>query len=1030
MLDTFEQVQTRSAVYVETIWRFLEELQSALPRLRAVFSGRAKIDGVGQQELPLLYLDPDAARGFLSGLGLPSDVASIVVSRVGGNPLSLRMAASLLARLQKEHGHAGGISAFQREVADAGSDPAGLQRLLYQRILEHVADDDVRKLAHPGLVLRRLSLSILVEVLAGPCGVAIPDLAAARDLLRLMQAEVWLVTPSGTGEVVHRQDVRRLMLRPMLKDARLAPQVSAIQSAAVGFYAREYERTKDAADRAEEIYQRLLLGQATERVDPRWLPGVERHLYAAVDDLAPAPRAWLSSRLSIELDEAARSQASLEAWERDAERRAIELLSIGGPERALAVVRERDERSASSPLFVVEAQVLTALGDLDGARDLLQAGLQRVFETGNDTLRPTLLVRLADAERLSDRADDAWWRLNEAEVAADSMADRPASLAAALVRLDIAQAEERWHGEVDKIRSSLAALVPALTDEEMALDPDAVRRAAGEAQGLDLASLRRVLLIAGAGHADAHAFLALGEALERWDRSTLPPQPSGPAPLNTLALAKLLERGFSQDEVLSIYEVRVRPALLEAKASYVPDIKEIMASDQPVRRLVDLLERTGSLEILARVVESERPGSTAVLRKSCGSIARFVDLQTLSEDGTIENAMVASPTSAGQVLDRIFAAAEPPPDVREAVAALLRYQPPQQSEAREPRQSHVVVDVKAGSSKATRELVEALVFAFPSLEDLRFLTFTALDANLESITSPKPLTASVFDLVAWADANGRLAELVTEAQRQRPGNERLRKIVDALGLRAIDLADSAAAAMARALGNGYAAWRAELDAMVPRVCRVQFGPAGAVTGYGTGFLIGPDLVMTARHVVADLVDGRLSARDVSCLFDFRLVRGVTLAEGTTVRLARNGLVTADEPLDFAVLRLERHLGEEPVGRGTSRTARGWVDVTRALQAASGPSPLTLLHHAAAGPLRVSIDLGGVTAASPPFIEYRLAAEGGSGGAPCFNARWEPVALHQGKAPAWLQWNTKRGVDMRLVAARLGEVLPPPGARPA
>jgi hypothetical protein len=98
-----------------------------------------------------------------------------------------------------------------------------------------------------------------------------------------------------------------------------------------------------------------------------------------------------------------------------------------------------------------------------------------------------------------------------------------------------------------------------------------------------------------------------------------------------------------------------------------------------------------------------------------------------------------------------------------------------------------------------------------------------------------------------------------------------------------------------------------------------------------------------------------------------------------------------------------------------------VDVSHALEAATDPSPLTLLHHAAAGPLRESIALAGVVGRTDQYVEYRLATEPISSGGPCFNARWEPVALHQGKSPSWLQWNTRRGIDMRRIADRLGEL---------
>ena len=44
VLDTFEEAQYRSRVFVKALFDFLEELQLIAPRLRTVISGRAPVD--------------------------------------------------------------------------------------------------------------------------------------------------------------------------------------------------------------------------------------------------------------------------------------------------------------------------------------------------------------------------------------------------------------------------------------------------------------------------------------------------------------------------------------------------------------------------------------------------------------------------------------------------------------------------------------------------------------------------------------------------------------------------------------------------------------------------------------------------------------------------------------------------------------------------------------------------------------------------------------------------------------------------
>jgi hypothetical protein len=65
VLDTFEEVQYRSADVVRELGSFLSELQSAIPRLRTVIAGRAPIGDFETEELELGALDDAAAVGYL-----------------------------------------------------------------------------------------------------------------------------------------------------------------------------------------------------------------------------------------------------------------------------------------------------------------------------------------------------------------------------------------------------------------------------------------------------------------------------------------------------------------------------------------------------------------------------------------------------------------------------------------------------------------------------------------------------------------------------------------------------------------------------------------------------------------------------------------------------------------------------------------------------------------------------------------------------------------------------------------------------
>ncbi len=135
--------------------------------------------------LQLTGLDPAEACQLLismSGGPVTLDTAAAIVRLLGTSPLTIRLAARLLAG----QGQPGELFALdvRKEQVDAE---------LYRRVLGHIEDPEVRKLAHPGLVLRRLTADVIGQVLARTCGVAIGDDQEARSLLERLGHEAMLV---------------------------------------------------------------------------------------------------------------------------------------------------------------------------------------------------------------------------------------------------------------------------------------------------------------------------------------------------------------------------------------------------------------------------------------------------------------------------------------------------------------------------------------------------------------------------------------------------------------------------------------------------------------------------------------------------------------------------------------------------------------------------------------------------------------------------------------------------------------------
>jgi hypothetical protein len=361
VIDTFEELQYRSRDFVDELFQFLDELQVRLPRLRTVLSGRNPVPDFAWEPLKLRELDQEAAQGYLEVLKVESpQLRQALAKLLHGNPLSLKLAATAI----------GPKPVDPKDLAELEdlTDDTQIQGVLYRRILGHIHEEDVRNIAHPGLILRRITPDIIWKVLAGPCNVKVKTEAEGRRLFRLLKEELALVTPEGNA-VRHRTDIRRVMLAPLKKDQK--ERTEAIQRAAIAYY----EPYTDPVSRAEEIYHRLMLDQPIQDIESRWMPGIEDSLRTAIDELTGNARAYLASRLRVELYDADWDAVDQVTWEQYAARRAEDLIRLDRAYDALDVLQRRSTRLPSSQLYWLESRTLRQLGEMRSAREVARRGL-------------------------------------------------------------------------------------------------------------------------------------------------------------------------------------------------------------------------------------------------------------------------------------------------------------------------------------------------------------------------------------------------------------------------------------------------------------------------------------------------------------------------------------------------------------------------------------------------------------------------------------------------------------------------------
>ena len=205
------------------------------------------------------------------------------------------------------------------------------------------------------------------------------------------------------------------------------------------------------------------------------------------------------------------------------------------------------------------------------------------------------------------------------------------------------------------------------------------------------------------------------------------------------------------------------------------------------------------------------------------------------------------------------------------------------------------------------------------------------------------------------------------------------------------------------------------------VCRVDVGG-----GSGTGWLIGPSLLITNNHVIEDAAGAR-TARAV-----FNLQNSIAgLPEVVdSWSLDPDLCFLTDAALDFTVVsvaartRVIRKKGVDPDHWPTKTTRAGdkWGFFrlpTGAVNYAVGQF-MNVIGHPSARPKEVALQENKVTTVFTDMIRYTTDTEPGSSGSPVLTNGWDPVALHhaggtQDPTGAWLD---NEGVRLDSIVAHL------------
>jgi cellulose synthase operon protein C len=549
VLDTFEEVQYLGDDLVEIVMQAVNDLQRVLPRLCVIVAGRAKPSkDVRAEPIHLEEFDQVSGRAFVGKLlrrekfHPTSEEITELMDLVGLNPLSLKLAVGVLVQEERRERGAGTadralVGINTRRFLLLRVKAAQVQAQLYGRILDHVHDKEVARIAYPGLVLRRITPEIIQEVLAGPCNVEIRDRRHAEELFKKLAREASLVEWKDEA-LEHRKDVRRLMLTDLRNQFR--PETEAIHRKAI-----EYFSSRPATDleaRAEEIYHRLCLAQGANEIDPRWLSGVENYLRDVLEELEAVPRRYLEKRLGVTPNHDVLARADLEEWEAAAALRARRRIDIGDLAGALVILRERKERTDGSPLFSLESEALRVMGRRVESMDTAQRGLKAASRAGRLGDAAELLLIFTLAAEAEGRLDEALVTATEAQEAAKNAKAESTCLRAALAELRLLRKIGKADpGRVSRLRAGAFELFQRSSERDLRQHSSLLRDMAVELGSEHPEILREALRVTGLRALDTAGETGLAQDLSEWDAALVPP--------GGLASAAGLDKGPAPAEV-------------------------------------------------------------------------------------------------------------------------------------------------------------------------------------------------------------------------------------------------------------------------------------------------------------------------------------------------------------------------------------------------------------------------------------------------------------------------------------------------
>jgi len=336
------------------------------------------------------------------------------------------------------------------------------------------------------------------------------------------------------------------------------------------------------------------------------------------------------------------------------------------------------------------------------------------------------------------------------------------------------------------------------------------------------------------------------------------------------------------------------------------------------------------------------------------------------------------------------------------------------------------------------QLRDAIMDAF-TLNALDQLLTTRLNENLARFAPGAGIDYQAFMIARTADQEGWVDTLVSAMVAERPKRPSVLKIAYEFRI-GIDIYNTSVGSQVsgpalQALVNtdpllNPASLILGITQAKRCVARIEI-QKGNGAAYATGFLVGPDLLLSNFHVFKPVVENPALAAHVRCLFDYEVSPGgKTINPGVEIGLSNNNPVLAysrytdcesstacdlsninavqwpEDQLDYALVRLEREIGKEAFGinyqNAVGAEQRGWVRQQPPAPVLDPGGHMFIIQHPDRMPVKIGLGLSKVMGCDTNGmrVRYGINTMKGSSGSPCFDEKFNWSALHNLGDPSW------------------------------